>query len=239
MDERHTRLADLETWLIDGSPVAKLRVVFLHGYDMRPADLTPFAHSLAIPGVAYAFPQAPNPVSATGYAWWPGSPPRSAGQPSIPRDLWQDYPAGRERARTLIRNLLESLRSQCDVPVILAGFSQGGMLACDSLLMEDTRIGALAMLSASCIASAEWQENRERLDGTPTFVSHGRRDPDLSFDAGLRLASFLACGGAKVTWAPFDGGHEIPFFVWRQFKRFVQAILREAAQDITHAYETH
>jgi phospholipase/carboxylesterase len=239
MDERHTRLAGLETWLIGGSSVAKLRVVFLHGYDMRPSDLTPFAHSLAIPGVAYAFPQAPTQVSATGYAWWPSSQPRSADQPSIPRDLWQEYPAGRERARTLIRDLLESLREPSDVPVILAGFSQGGMLACDALLMQSTRIAALAMMSASCIASGEWQEHRERLDGIPTFVSHGRRDPDLSFDAGLRLAAFLAGGSAKVTWAPFEGGHEIPFFVWRQFKRFVQAILREADQDITHAYETH
>ena len=239
MDERQTRLADLETWLIGGSSVARLRVVFLHGYDMRASDLTPFAHSLAIPGVAYAFPQAPTPVSATGYAWWPSIAPRPAGQPSIPRDLWREYPAGRERARTLIRDLLESLRSQCDLPVLLAGFSQGGMLACDSVLMENTRIAALAMMSASCIASGEWQENRERLDGIPTLVSHGRRDPDLSFDAGLRLATFLAGGSAKVTWVPFDGGHEIPFFVWRQFKRFVQGMLREADQDITHAYETH
>jgi phospholipase/carboxylesterase len=238
MDERHTRLANLQTWLIGGSSVARLRVVFLHGYDMRPSDLTPFAHSLAIPGVAYAFPQAPTPVSATGYAWWPSA-PGSAGQPGIPRDLWQEYPAGRERARTLIRGLLDSLRSQSDVPLILTGFSQGGMLACDSVLMDNVRIAALAMMSASCIASEEWQVNRERLGGIPAFVSHGRRDPDLSFDAGLRLASFLACGGAKINWVPFEGGHEIPLFVWRQFKRFVQGMLREGAQDITHAYETH
>ena len=238
MHERQTRLADLRTWLIGEPSVTKLRVVFLHGYDMRPSDLTPFAHSLAIPGVAYAFPQAPTPVSATGYAWWPGA-PGSGGQPSIPRDLWQEYPPGRARARALIRDLLDSLRSECDVPLILTGFSQGGMLACDSVLMDNARIAALAMMSSSCIASAQWQENRDRLDGIPTFVSHGRRDPDLSFDAGQRLASFLAGGGAKVTWVPFEGGHEIPLLVWRQFKRFVQAMLREAPQDVPHAYETH
>lgn len=226
MDERHTRLADLQTCLIGGPLAAELRIVFLHGHDMRTSDLTPFAHSLGIPGVAYAFPQAPIAVSATGYAWWPRTPCRSPDRPRVPRDLWQEYPAGRERARAMIRDLLESLRAECHEPLILAGFSQGGMLACESVLMEGTEVAALAMMSASCIASEEWHEHREHLDGIAAFVSHGRSDPDLSFDAGQRLAGFLTSGGAAVTWLPFDGGHEIPFSVWRGFKRFVEAALR-------------
>jgi phospholipase/carboxylesterase len=239
MDERHTRLADLQTCLIDEPSAAKLRIVFLHGYDMRASDLTPFAHSLAIPGVAYAFPQAPTAVSATGYAWWPGGGSKAGDRPSVARDLWQEYPAGRERARAMIRDLLESLRTECDEPLILAGFSQGGMLACDSVLMEDAEVAALAMMSASCIASAEWHERRGRLDGVAAFVSHGRGDPDLSFDAGQRLAGFLTSGGAAVTWMPFEGGHEIPFSVWRRFKQFVEATLGGANEDITRAHESH
>jgi phospholipase/carboxylesterase len=239
MDERHTRLADLETCLIGGPSAPKLRIVFLHGYDMRAADLTPFAHSLAIPGVGYAFPQAPTAVSATGYAWWPSVRSKSAGGHGVARDLWQEYPAGRDRARAMIRNLLEFLRAECDVPLLLAGFSQGGMLACDTVLMEDAQVDALALMSASCIASTEWNESRERLQGVAAFVSHGRGDPDLSFEAGQRLAEFLTSGGAAVTWMPFDGGHEIPFSVWRQFKRFARATLRESAEDITHAHEAH
>ena len=66
MDERHTRLADLQTCLIDEPSAARLRIVFLHGYDMQASDLTPFAHSLAIPGVAYAFPQAPTASHGRG-----------------------------------------------------------------------------------------------------------------------------------------------------------------------------
>src|SRR5262244_2424728 len=102
MDERHTRLAGLQTCLIDGPTVAKLRIIFLHGYDMRASDLTPFAHSLAIPGVAYAFPQAPTAVSARGYAWWPSVCPQSADAPGGARDLWHEYPVGRELAREML-----------------------------------------------------------------------------------------------------------------------------------------
>jgi hypothetical protein len=38
-----------------------------------------------------------------------------------------------------------------------------------------------------------------------------------------------------VTWVPFDGGHEIPFRVWREFRRFVQATVGTAAS--THENE--
>ncbi|MEJ1963847.1 MAG: hypothetical protein WDO56_20740 [Gammaproteobacteria bacterium] len=237
MEERYTQVADLQTCLVDTPAKARLRVVFLHGHDMKASDLTPFAHSLGIPGVAYAFPQAPTAVSATGYAWWPRVTAGADVRPGVPRDLWQDYPAGREPARALIRNLLAALRSECDEPLALAGFSQGGMLACDTVLMEDVDVTALAMLSASCIASSDWLERRARLEGAATFVSHGRSDPDLAFDAGLRLARFLDASGAAVTWMPFDGGHEIPFTVWRRFKQFVQGTLRDSNEDMASAYE--
>jgi phospholipase/carboxylesterase len=223
MDERHTRLADLQTSLIDGPGAAKLRIIFLHGYDMRASDLTPFAHSLAIPGAAYAFPQAPTAVSATGYAWWPSVGPREEGSAGPPRDLWQEHPPGRELARAMICGLIESLRDEFAEPLMLAGFSQGGMLACDAVLMESVEVEALALMSSSCIASSEWQQRRERLARMPAFVSHGREDMDLAFEAGQRLASFLTSSGASVTWMPFDGGHEIPFPVWKRFKQFVQS----------------
>src|SRR6266404_4452518 len=112
MYERHTQLAGLQTCLIGEPSAAALRIVFLHGFDMRASDLTPFAHSLAIPGVAYAFPQAPIAVSATGYAWWPGVRPKSPEQPGDARDLWEEHPAGRGPARAMIRDLLESLRAR-------------------------------------------------------------------------------------------------------------------------------
>src|SRR5215475_57985 len=163
MDERHTRLADLQTCLIDGPRVAKLRIVFLHGYDMRASDLIPFAHSLSIAGVAYAFPQAPTAVSKQGYAWWPSVCPRRADAPGGARDLWQEYPAGRELAREMLLAFIQSLRAESDEPVMLAGFSQGGMLACDAVLMESADVAALALMSASCIASAEWDGQRRRL----------------------------------------------------------------------------
>jgi phospholipase/carboxylesterase len=232
------RLAGLDTWMLDVAR-PKARIVFLHGLDMRAADLTPFAHSLGIADVAYAFPQAPLAVSARGFAWWPRVDEGTA-QADSARDLWRIRPQGRAAARAVLGQFLQCLQVECRAPVILAGFSQGGMLACDSVLMGTAQVGSLALMSASCIAFAEWHERRSNMSGKPAFVSHGRTDPELSFAAGVRLSDFLRASGAALTWVPFDGGHQIPLPVWRRFKQFVHATLYAANED-SRAYpnQTH
>jgi len=225
MDERHRQLAGLQTCLVRDAARPKVTIVFLHGYAMCPAELTPFAHSLAISGASFVFPQAPIAVSNGRYAWWPMCQEARA---AAPRDLADQHPLGRRRARAALRRLLERLIAEGDgEPVLLAGFSQGGMLACDTVLLEDIRIDGLAMMSSSCIAIDEWHQHRNRLQGMPAFVSHGRQDQDLAFTAGERVGNFLHDSGASVRWAPFDGGHEIPFRVWRHFRSF--------ARETTHA----
>jgi phospholipase/carboxylesterase len=139
------------------------------------------------------------------------------------RDLADQHPPGRDHARALIRELLAALSERgSGEPLLLAGFSQGAMLACDTLLLEEVRAAGLVMMSASRIAIDEWLPRMDRLQGLRAFVSHGREDRDLAFTAGERLEHFLRDGGAAVTWVPFDGGHEIPFRVWREFRSFAQ-----------------
>jgi phospholipase/carboxylesterase len=99
------------------------------------------------------------------------------------------------------------------------------MLACDQVLHASSKIDGLIMMSASRIASKDWQLCRTALHGLCTFVSHGRSDPDLSFAAGENLRDFMVSNQAKVTWVPFDQGHEIPLIVWRELRKFIKAII--------------
>ena len=116
-------------------------------------------------------------------------------------------------------------------PLVLAGFSQGGMLAMDHTLMDAdqhppaTPPSALVLLSSTCIALDDWVPRLARLQGLPALVAHGREDADLGLSAGLRLRDCLASGGAQVQWLPFDGGHELPLVVWRALRRFVGAVV--------------
>jgi phospholipase/carboxylesterase len=49
-----------------------------------------------------------------------------------------------------------------------------------------------------------------RRRGLRVFISHGRRDTILPFDASQRLQQAMREAGLRVTWFPFDGGHDMP-----------------------------
>jgi phospholipase/carboxylesterase len=206
---------------------ARAQVVLLHGYDMRPEDLEPFSHSLGSPAVFY-FPRGPHAVGARTHAWWPIDDERRSQQLAVgPRDLHEEFPPGRPAARAALGTFLDSIRAQApELPLVLGGFSQGGMLACDTVLCSRQPVSALVMFSSSRIAFSEWLVNRERLAGLPVLVSHGLHDADLAFHAGEALRDFYRDSRAEVTWQPFDGGHEIPLVVWRALRRFLAELGR-------------
>jgi phospholipase/carboxylesterase len=197
-------------------------IVLLHGFMGVPEDLAPFARSLGV-RARFAFPEGIvdlAPRGLRGRAWWPVDvDTRSTGSP---RDLSGFVPDGLEEARAHFDRLLDEMSPRGSL--IVGGFSQGAMLACDATLRSDRRVDGLVMFSGARIAAEQWRPHYTRRPGRPrTFISHGRSDSDLSFAAADAFQQDLAAAGWPVTWAPFDGGHEIPVLVWRQFKRWVTA----------------
>lgn len=230
MRESRRSVAGLDTVVVepDGPPGAE--VIMLHGYAMTPEALAPFAHSLGA-RARFWVPAGPLNGGDGTRAWWPVDVEARNREMSIgPRDLHDRRPAGSPEARRTLAAFLGAVRSSggpAPRPRVVVGFSQGGMLACDTLLHERLDIAALALLSASRIAAAEWAPRIDRVRGLPVVVAHGRADPDLAFSAGEKLARLLEQGGAVVRWVPFDGGHEIPLVVWRA----IRALLREVVPD--------
>jgi phospholipase/carboxylesterase len=202
---------------------ARAIVVLLHGYAMRPEDLEPFARSLNSPAL-FLFPRGQHLADDNvNRAWWVPDMERRAQQLAQgARDLFEEFPPGRPSARAALGAFLDALRTEYPhLPLVLGGFSQGGMLACDTVLCSPQPVSALIMLSSSRIAFSDWLEHRDALSDLPVLVSHGSGDTDLSFAAGEALLDFYRDNGARVTWQPFDGGHEIPLVVWRALRRFL------------------
>lgn len=221
MSEQRLALGGLHA-LAAGDERAELAVVVLHGRQMEAADLAPFAHSLGVPAY-FVFPDAPLPAEPRGRTWWPvDSEARMQRLAHGPMELSAMDPPGRAEARALLEALVRSLARR----FVLVGFSQGGMLAMDHLLHDGTRPEALALLSSTRIAIADWQPRAARLDGLPVLVAHGRRDAELAFGAGELLRDFAEAGGARVTWLPFDGAHEIPLVVWRALRTQLRQLLQ-------------
>jgi phospholipase/carboxylesterase len=224
--ERLEDIAGLSTTMI-GPEDAPLTLTLLHGYAMRPADLAPFAHSLGIPAL-FLFPQGPVSSPLGGYAWWEVDlDSREAALANGPRDLAEDSPRGLPKARERLEEFICAIAAKYPSPKhVLGGFSQGGMLSLDWVLRGSRPVDGLALLSASRLALAEWLPQRERLRDFPVFISHGSADRDLAFGAGERLRDFVLESSARVSWVPFEGGHEIPLVVWRGLRKFLTGLLK-------------
>jgi len=215
-------LAGLRSIVVGSEKRAESICVLLHGYAMRPEDLAPFAQAMRS-NARFYFPQGPVAVGARGYGWWPIDEERRREQLRLaPRDLAEECPVSRPAMRAGLCQFIAGVRAHArELPLLLGGFSQGGMLVCDTVLHQRPDIAGMVILSASRIAAQEWQPRLAAVRSLPVFISHGRADTDLAFAAGERLRDCLESGGARITWTPFDGGHEIPFVVWRELRKFI------------------
>ncbi len=209
--------------LIEPAAPPRAALVMLHGLGMDPAVLTPFVRSLALPAWCLV-PRGPVRTGITERAWWAVDPAkRLARLAAGPSDLHDRHPGGRPAAHAALDAALARVRGLAPgLPLVLAGYSQGGMLAVDHTLRAGGPVPAgLVLLSSTCIALDEWAPHWERLRGVPVLIAHGRQDDDLAFSAGERLHRMMEAAGAEVRWLPFDGGHELPLVVWRALRRFV------------------
>jgi len=220
-------LGGTRTIAVGDPDAARIVVVLLHGFQMVPADLTPFAHSLQAPAW-FLFPEGPLEARPSGRAWWHiDAELRARALAAGPRDFAEQHPPDLPAARARLVTLVEAAQARAGTrPLVLGGFSQGGMLACDTLLRSNLSIAALALFSSSRIAFDEWPPllARGRVAGLPVLVSHGERDDDLAFSAGEALRDCLRAAGADVEWVPFAEGHEIPLVVWRRFRKRLLAL---------------
>lgn len=202
-----------------GDPAATTVVIVLHGRMMEAADLAPFAHALGVPAY-FVFPEAPLPAGSRGRTWWPvDAEARAQARIDGPADLHALDPPGRAAARGMLASLCAEVAA--GKRLVLAGFSQGGMLAMDYVL-HGGRVDALALLSSTRIAFSDWQPRLQGLAGLPVLVAHGHADNELAFSAGEGLRDAAMHGGAEVSWLPFEGGHEIPLVVWRALRRLLR-----------------
>src|SRR5262245_23726451 len=113
---------------------------------MEAADLAPFAHSLGIDAY-FVVADAPLVAQPRGRTWWPvDSEARIRRLSAGPMELSAMDPEGRAEARALLAAACAVLGEK---KLVLAGFSQGGMLAMDAVLHGAVRPAALALLSST------------------------------------------------------------------------------------------
>ena len=216
---------------IESAGTPRAAVMLLHGLDMAPAQLEPILGALKLPALI-VMPSGPVARADGRRAWWPVDDAlRNARLRAGPADLHDSYPSGREHARAAVHAVARSLRGRAPgLPLVVAGFSQGAMLALDCVFQAPPlAVAALALWSASRLAFTEWAPAMHRLRGVRVDLVHGRGDPNLGLAAGQSLRDALLAEEADVRWSAFDGGHEIPLQAWVGLRRLVREVATPGA----------
>lgn len=231
---RTLTLGDLEVRLTGETGDGPI-VVMLHGFGAPGDDLVPLGEVLAgaAPGARFVFPAAPLALPSffgESRAWWMIDMEALERDMAVgvPRDRSAEVPDGMAEANARIMALLAALPDEVGGgPLVLGGFSQGAMLACDVALRSGVPLAGLALLSGTFLAAGEWRPRMADRSGLRVFQSHGRRDPLLPFAAAERLKGELTAAGLEVDWHPFDGAHEIPPPVLRALAAYLESVLAE------------
>ena len=191
---------------IDPEGAARYSVIWLHGLGADGNDFVPLLPELRIPadrGVRFVFPNAPMmPVTVNnGYVM----------------PAWYDIHAMELLARIDVDGILRSAdyllklvddemaRGMAPENILLAGFSQGGVIALTAALRTDLPLAGVLALSTYLPRAVPLGSSPARA----IFQAHGRVDdvvpPQAAMDARARLEEM----GHEVTWREYDMAHSL------------------------------
>jgi phospholipase/carboxylesterase len=193
----------------DQSPIGS--VLWLHGLGADGHDFVPIVPELHLPmqcPLRFIFPHAPlQPVTRNnGYvmrAWFDMA--------EIAIDMHVDE-KGIARSVALINERIEQELNRGISPshIVLAGFSQGGVIALHAGLRYPQKLGGIISLSSALPAlDIVLKEKNPSNTQTPIFIAHGTNDDVLPIDFGKMSAQQLKNHGYSITWQEYNMGHSV------------------------------
>jgi phospholipase/carboxylesterase len=186
-------------------------IIWLHGLGADGYDFLPIAKELdlhGLPPLRFVFPHAPMmPVTLNnGYvmpAWYDivgldGDAPEDA--------------AGIRASAAYIEQLIarENARGIAAARIVLAGFSQGGVIALHAALRHPSRLaGALILSSYLALADSLPAEAAAANRDLPIFMAHGSMDNIVPEALALRSEQQLTALGHAVEWHRYAMAHSV------------------------------
>lgn len=193
-------MARHETPLLLGMPPGEALVhcIFIHGRTQSPEDMQEQAIArLKTTGVAYILPRA------TGNSWYDAR--ATDCLTDVTRRQLGDSVA---HIRSLVAEAARSTRRQ--VPLVIAGFSQGACLAIEYAMQHGPWTGTMINFTGCRVGTTSCQRPFADLDCMPVYLTGSDKDSWISTDAFSAAAEALARARARLRCEIFpDRGHEI------------------------------
>ena len=213
----------LEYIEIEPKEEAKASIIWLHGLGADGHDFEPIVPELKLPEsllVRFIFPHAPVRLvngEQEMRAWYDirasgGSEERS------------EIEISSTQVTRLIENELEK-----GIPshkILLAGFSQGGVIALHTALRYPKRLAGVLALSSYLYDVNKVDE--ERLDSnlaTPIMMAHGTHDPVIPIIKAATSRENLIRLGYDVRWFDYPMAHQVCLEEIEEISHFFQEIL--------------
>ena len=182
-------------------------VVWLHGLGADGHDFEPIVPMLdSSVALRFVFPHAPKrAVTINGgaemRAWYDID-------PRAPLAGTEDIRRSTEQIEELVQ--AEEQRGIARTQIVLAGFSQGGVIALHLALRSQTRFAGVMALST-------YVHDHERLGeevsfasiDTPILMAHGQMDPMIPIARAITSRDALANLGYQVEWREYGMGHQV------------------------------
>ncbi|NGX61279.1 MAG: Carboxylesterase 2 [Chlamydiae bacterium] len=230
MKYQKKKLAGLEIVEVAGDTEGPVILLF-HGFGADAYDLVPLSKDYQNnPQPTWLFPQGPLEVPLmpgySGRGWFPID--IEALQIAVRDNGFEEVAHAFPEDLRPLTDQIHQLIGELSVPpskVLLGGFSQGGILAIETILHSPWQLGGAILLSTTLIHTPDWKRLAPQHAGTPFFLSHGTEDPMLPFSQAEALGNLLTNAGWKGSLHSFPGGHEIPHHILISLQNFLHTLL--------------
>tara|TARA_R110002126_G_scaffold43555_3_gene124833 strand:+ start:468 stop:1148 length:681 start_codon:yes stop_codon:yes gene_type:complete len=211
----------------------KAAVVWLHGLGDSGHGFAPIVPELRLPsdaGIRFLFPHAPErPVTVNGgmrmRAWYDIK----------TMDLAHRADEGGVRESALaVQQLLDKLIADglSSEQIVLAGFSQGGVIALHLLARLPYKLaGVMALSTYMCAPEKLTAEATTVNKATPVFIGHGSQDPVVPMAAGQQAFHALKNAGFTVSWHDYRMQHSVCAQEVADISSFLQRRLMQAKDN--------
>jgi phospholipase/carboxylesterase len=207
---RHKDRTMLETVEIETGPNPTAAIIWLHGLGADGHDFEPVVPHLLWPGapaLRFVFPHAEvRPVTINGgmamRAWYDIV--------SVEGNRGHDEP-GIRKSMAQTEELIASETARGIPPgrIVLAGFSQGGAIAIQVALRQQTPLAGLMALSTYLLMADKLRTEAVPGLALPALVAHGETDPMVPLAMGREAAETLRQLGCTVSWKTYPIPHSV------------------------------
>jgi phospholipase/carboxylesterase len=187
-----------------GSPV----IVTLHGLGTNGEDLAPLCEELRLPGCRFVLPDAPLHLSGyppTAYAWYD----------------FQNHDRNEfVQSRKYLFKIMDRFandpnlrpapgREKAHKPIIIIGFSQGGVMSLEAGLNYKGKVKAIVSMSGYMPNPWETLTKAQASFETPVLLVHGNGDEVVPVEGSRKTVKALEEAGYHPILKEFPMGHQI------------------------------